>query len=743
MENNSGYQKALNVFRNKNDNKPQELSGYEKALQVLNKGNNESTPLLNQQNSDSTQQNQPELLQQMGSEAKGVALNFIKDFLKGGGSLVDLATEVTQGGAPDDAMSFAPGGSVDAATGKKDIFSKRAELEETIQQHNRQNPKFNFGIEEGLGKVVDKIAGEEVTPKTAAQRISGNAGRLASGALLGGPAGFVRNAALGAGIGAGSGILQEGNVPPIAADLASMAAALTGAGAHKLAKIFKNSSSISDAEKRVVSYLQGTLGEDGAAKAAENIAKSPKYPITGYEPTTAEVAEAPTISQLHRLRQGIPGTGLAERAGSQNKAITESATKLSLDKATSEEIKDVIGSELATRKATRRAETKPLYEELKNEKTQIKPDNMKIFFEENKVVKGKKKADLKYIKDLIKPSKTLTDKEKSAIKIYKEQRADILNQGYSPEATKKALSQLEKPQSNHPTVADLDEARQNINDKIKELKKSGQDNRIQLYEKAKSALDKDLEIFPKQAEITAKYAELSQPVNEIAKHPTLKKLPESRVNDILSKLYNDSSLDNVTSLKQVLKDNPEKWKGFQDASVEHMMKSIKNAGAEGSGNTLSYHKLNKFLEKHEKALKVAFSKDQMNFLEELKNAIKGRNIAETLGIEKQSATYGKLITGTHLGEGMTAKIGKGLDRLHAAPIPKLAKSTVGGLRMMLNGYLKSREGEVMSIVDKVLKDPEYAHKLMTHKFKNQHDFDKEMSALVAKKLSTIGATNKE
>lgn len=579
--------------------------------------------------------------------------------------------------------------------------------------------------------------GEGNTP---AQRIAGHAAQFAGGAAIpvGGAANVVKSAALGAGIGGLSGTLQEGNVPPLAADLASLATVLAASGAPKLASLFKNSGSLADAEKRVSTYLQGTLGEEGSLAAAKNIEGAPQYPLTGYEPTTAEVANTPALSQLHRLRQGAIGSGLPEHAGNQNIALNEASDILSAGKSTSQEIKDSIGKELSQRISKREEETGPLYEEVKKDNTQINPKNLKAFLKENSGVKGPKKDDLRNIRKLARPSEPLSPEEKALSRKYKEQKKAILMEGFGKESTKKALGQLEKPKKNHPTVADLDEARQNMNDRIEELGK--QKNRVRQYKGAIRALDKDLEVAPKQAEATAKYAELSKPINEIAEHPVLSKLPESRSNEIMSKLYNDSSYDNMVSLKKVLKDQPEKWKGVQDATVEYLMKSIRNAGAEGKQNVLSYHKLSKFLEKHEKSLLEVFDKDQIQFLNELKNATKGRNIAQTLGKENESPTYAKLISGTHLHDGAVSKLSKGLDRVHAAPIPKFFKSTADGLRMMLNGYIKNKESDVMAVVDKVLKDKEYAHKLITHKFKTQSEFNKEINQIIKQSSSVISNT---
>lgn len=574
--------------------------------------------------------------------------------------------------------------------------------------------------------------------QTHGQRIAGHAAKFGGESLIPGGrvAGLAKNFATGAAIGGVSGALQEGtNLPPIAADLTALASALlVHLGAPKLAGLLKNSPSLTEAEKRVSGYIQNTLGEEASGAVAENIANRLQYPTTGYEPTTAEVSNNPLTSQLHRLRQGVPGSGLAEAAGAQNDAITGAATKLSLNKSSSSEIKDTVGEELAARKAKRHAETEPLYTALSKDQTQVVPVKLQSFLKENSRVKGKKKKDLDEIEKLIKPSGT---KEGSvSLKGSKLSKDDILK---LPEPTKsQLLVELEKsgnPQGVGTSVAELDEVRQAINDKVGELKKSGQNNRARQLIEGRKALDKDLEASKLQQEATTKYAELSKPVNEILEHPTISKIPESRLNDIFPRLFNTESYDNIVSLKKVLKDRPKEWEAFQDASVDHMMKSIRNAGAEGKGNTLSYAKFNKFLEKHKKALKEVFTPEQIQLLGEIGSGLTGRNIAETLGLEKTSATYGKLVAGTHLGEGLSSKLLKGASYA-AHPIPKLGRAIGEGIRTKIENYSASKEADVMAVLDKVLKDPEYAHKLITHKFKNQAEFNKGMN-LIYKQLPSV------
>lgn len=619
-------------------------------------------------------------------------------------------------------------------------------LEEAIKERE-QNPHKPFVS--GSVKSLANKAGIDIESQgdgsTPTQRIVGKGAEFAGSSLIpgGGLSGVVKNAGIGAFIGTETGALEELGVPEPIAGLASLATVLKGAPAlaGAIKKTLNGTPGLSEAEKKVANYLQQVLGEEGVASVGKNISEPPNYSMTGYQPTTPEIANNPFISMLNRLRQGIPGTGLQKIAGEQNESIHRVSDKLSTNAVTSAELKESISREALARKAKRKAETEPLYTEISKDVTQAETSNIRAFLEDNKIAKGAKRKDLDAIEKLIKPSRKLTVEEEKVLANYETQLKSINNNPKMTASNKEqAISKLIKPNVNNPTVADLDEARQNINDMLKKAVKAGADNRVRQLKEAKNALDKDLEPFAIQKEVTQKYAELSKPVNDILQHPTLKNIPKSRLNEIFESLFTNKSLDNMKALKQVYKDMPEQWKSVQDATVEHLMNSIKNAGAEGSRSVLSSDKLTKFLNKHEQTLKEVFTSDQIKFLEELKSALTGRNRATTLGIENQSTTYGKLVTGTHVGEGFGSRFIKGATY---APhvIPKVGKVAGDILRNMLSNYMKSRESDVMAVLDNFLKNPEYAKKLLSHEFKSQAEFNKEMNR-ISKQIVPV-ASNKE
>lgn len=241
---------------------------------------------------------------------------------------------------------------------------------------------------------------------TAPQRIAGAAARGLGTALPFGPVG----AAFGALQGAGSQGLQEAGVSPLVAEVSALAApaavsSVPSAASRIIKKLLSSSggvSKLSDADQRVSQYLHGLMGKKEVEKAIKNIEHRPKYPMTGYEPMTAEIAETPALSQLHRLRYETAGSGLPERSASQREALGNALERSTLKAAAPKEIKEMVGNELAKREGIRRAATKEGYESVEKMKEPMAPKNLMKFIK-SKEVAGDIRRDLNKIQDEILP----------------------------------------------------------------------------------------------------------------------------------------------------------------------------------------------------------------------------------------------------------------------------------------------------------------------------------------------------
>lgn len=295
------------------------------------------------------------------------------------------------------------------------------------------------------------------------------------------------------------------------------------------------------------------------------------------------------------------------------------------------------------------------------------------------------------------------------------------------------LEKMEAPVKNAPSIAKLAAIDSDLTARIEGLRSSGKKQRALMLKKAQEALRKDLDTIEPYKEARQKYAELSGPVNEIAKHPTLKGIPKHRANEIMSNLFDKDFVDNLKSLRKVLGNDENAWRGIQESSIKHLEKSITNAGAEGGRQALSYPKMRRFLDNHGEALKEVLTSDQLKFLDELGHSLRGQNIAKTLGRGEGSPTAARL--STELG----MKQGLGMKGVEAAT--HLLPSGLGGkqLRGLLYYWRKNTNADIMKALDSALIDPEVAHKLLSHQFKSQHEFNNFMNKLAKPHPSQIAS----
>lgn len=498
--------------------------------------------------------------------------------------------------------------------------------------------------------------------------------------------------------------------------------------------------SLSEEEKALSRYLQTTMGEEALPEVLHNIKNRRSYPVTKYEPMTAEVAEDPVISQLHRLRYEVPGSGLARTSGNQNIALQTAFEGHTLGKASSPQLKDMVGNELAKREKKRSVITKPLYAVIEPNETPINHLQVKKFLTENKKRRGVLATDVAMVEKVTRPSESLSVADKIAAKNYNAQKKDIYKLNLPPEVQKRELALLEKPHVIHPKANELHEAHGALNAVLDRYVTTGQKQRAKIMRQAMQALKNDLDVIPEHAIATSKYKELSGPVNEILKHPTMKGIPKSRANNIYAKLFNrDTSADNMNQLKKVLGSNSADWKAVQEGTVNHLKHSITNAGAEGKARAFSYPKLRRFLENHEDAIRATLGMPQLKFLSELKGALRGQNIAKTLGKGEGSPTQARLAT--DLGLRGTA----GQKVLNAASyiphvIPYAGKVIGKDFRFRLNRYMKTREADMMGVLDNVLKKPEELERLLSYKFDNQTQFNKYLDRLAQGRGAIIAST---
>lgn len=579
-----------------------------------------------------------------------------------------------------------------------------------LLQHVVPNIPMMTAQEMGLGNHATvenpvELIPETVEPETGLQRIAGRAAQAVPAALLTGPSGLLRNAIMAGATGATSGTLEEAGLPPLAADIAAIVG-VPGAGVAAR-KLF--SKGVTGKEQKIGEYLQRNIGQESIPEVSQRLKNLPSYGKSGYQPMTAEIAETPTFSQLHRLQYEIPGSGLPQHAGRQNKALSDVLEEATLNADYGRNLEKPLSKKLGELKDIRRKETSHLYEEIENMTDPLNPKHTKKFLKET-VAKGDVEKDLNYVKKLIKPSHKLTPEE-LAYKKY-----------YGGIKSKDILSQLEKPKSQYPSVNELTKAREALNSRLEKRVRSGENQRALMLKRAKNALDEDLERIPLHKEATQKYKELSKPISHIREHPSLKGILnerklKKRLTNHMGKLFDESSADNVAALKNAIGEDSKTWGNIREASIEHLVKSVSNAGAEGSGHIMSYPKMRRFMERHHDALGELLDTDQMELLGEMRGILRGQNIAKTLGKGEGSPTHARLRTDLGLKESTGMKAAE----LAAATQPGLVRK---GLGVFLNNWGKNHQEQMMDVFNKALLEPEYAHKLINLKPRNQLEFNK-------------------
>jgi hypothetical protein len=358
-------------------------------------------------------------------------------------------------------------------------------------------------------------------------------------------------------------------------------------------------------ESRVGNYLAKTIGEDNIEGVSQNL-KNYKSDI-GYEPLTGEIAGDPTFAQFQRAREGVVGTGIAQKQGLGAGTIVKALEGAELSKEDMTHVQNYIRDRLAglegnvekelgsisnqletpeagrkiqkgvdevlqEKKGVRRAVTKPLYEEVKKNLNPHEASNA-LNYLENEIVSGDVEKDFNYFKKQLMP-KGITKKDIAFNKLHKNDKEVKLSNPWfeNPlEAPKGSWieSVSEKTKVKKPTqtsVAQLAAVRKAINSRIQKYKRSGESERVVMLKELKNKLDLDMAGIKEHQAATAAYKELSPPVSAITGQKALnsvtKKLngeflmTESRVPDVF---INSSagSIDDARALLGQIKNKPE------------------------------------------------------------------------------------------------------------------------------------------------------------------------------------------
>lgn len=392
---------------------------------------------------------------------------------------------------------------------------------------------------------------------------------------------------------------EEGSKTRILTDLGK---AIIGSSiGHKLV----NGSALSRGEQAVVDKLTEVAGsEEAAADVLSNIQKYESK--IGYEPTLAEVAENPNIAQLQRAREGIIGSGIAEKQAAGNvkmrealaevmpeaenvqalqehigKGLKSNAEKIEQAKAAFEPrataesagsaVQESLHGKVKNLEKIREIATQPEYEIIENLETRIKPSQTLEFINKKlKNAKGSHKQDLEKVKKLLQANEIPAAKESSkpsnALHLSEEEARRILGDKYKSETVS-------------PRIGELKGAREAINSEVAALKTKNQRARARTLTNVSKSLEKEMEAVPLEKQVRAKYEALSTPISDITDVPSLKKVI---ARDVYGKKYklNPSSVPEIftgTSSESI--DNAKELLKHIDKNSHELLKNYSNGQA--------------------------------------------------------------------------------------------------------------------------------------------------------------------
>jgi hypothetical protein len=508
----------------------------------------------------------------------------------------------------------------------------------------------------------------------------------------------------GATIGAGSGMLQEGGVNPLAADLAATflvpgSVAAAKAPVNFFSK-FTPKARKANLEKEVGDLLRERVGEKNLPTVIQKLNNEGSPLNTNL--TTAELAENAGLAGLHRaLAPNIPA--IAERNVANNMLIRRNLEELGNTNITpeiaGENIRKPIVRNLETAIKERAEITNPLYEKVNELKTGVRlPQTTEFLKNESKYAKGDIKKALKDVENLISTNQT----SKKELATFNKKYANL-----SPEVR----AQLEEQITGLPLPIELTNALKDISGRIGAAKKSGNNEVARILSLAKEKILADMAVIPEEQIARSTYAQLSKPVSAIEKEPLLSKFvkkdnfgqefllsPEKIPDMILS-----GSLKNTEALMKQIGHDPKTLNVVRGGVINKLLNSSELSSGE---KALSYDKMNKFLKKNKAKLNLLFDSDQVKIFEEVREILKKRNMVATLGRAAGSNTQSE----TTLLNSLFDTTGNKLLREGAG----YAIPGGGIIYDTIKDFVKnSKKAASKELLEKALLDPETAKLLLT------------------------------
>jgi hypothetical protein len=228
---------------------------------------------------------------------------------------------------------------------------------------------------------------------------------------------------------------------------------------------------------------------------------------------------------------------------------------------------------------------------------------------------------------------------------------------------------------------------------------------------------------------TNKFIKNTQSVQKTLERDVFCNLVGGDTKNIMPDTFNKHSARNMKNLvSEVSKDTTGKAsRGLQNETIDYFEKSISNRSKVGNRHVLSYDKLRKFIDNHEKALTEVLEPNQMAVVKEIEKIVGGQNSANTRGATLKSDTNANIRNALSLTNWSTGALKAGLTKLGMST-PLISE--------FFKNFADVRLAKKESVLNKALREPAYADLLMSTPLKSKKeamDFSEKMKAISNKR----------
>jgi hypothetical protein len=518
-------------------------------------------------------------------------------------------------------------------------------------------------------------------------------------------------------MGATSGMLQEGDVNPLVADILAPVAVAAGkkvwnGGKWVFSPEYRKEVARPGAEKEIGGILRETMEVPAETKTPFLLTPS------GIREAWQDVTHDFKTRKEPLNNRTSPVNEMAYAGASHDINVPEHLNPLEshqvLPDQAGSDVRQFLMNKVNTLKKKRSVETKPLYQELAQVDEGLDPvQGHTLINQKLRTAKGSTRTHLERTQKELEvndPSplkkQPLTEDEKKNLTAARQFLRDFeANPHSTPETVAEMKRQLgleAEPVRRNPKPQEIDNTLQWLGDEIGKASKAGEHSLARELRQVKEALEKDLETIPQGRGYRQKYAELSKPVNAIEDHRTLGKMVEK---DPVTKQYklSDSEIPAKvvgTSLKSV-DDAKDLMKHLKGKQGEPARKSLEG--------TINKSVLDAITDEHGKVSTAKIHTWK-------KNHPGAFVLYPPLETKLKNLANAQYFTDTLLGKSRNLSVLEAYQSLPLHLFKKLfRKIPAGGKVVDVVHKALGKEKDVLrqELLDKALKDPETARILMT------------------------------